>query len=337
MTTEKNREIHLKSRPQGTPQLSDFDCVETDIPAIGEGDILIRNAFMSVDPYMRGRMIERESYIPPFQIGAVLEGGAVGDVVASKADGFAVGDRVSHMKGWRTHAVCNAAECTKLPQGNEIPIQTFLGVMGMPGLTAYAGLLRVGALKEGETVLVSAASGAVGALVCQIAKLKNCTVIGTAGSDEKCSWLEDTAHIDKAINYKSCGNLTAAIAAAAPKGVDVYFENVGGDHLQAAIDVMRPFGRLAICGMIAQYNDETPRPGPNNLIQIVGKNLRMEGFIVSNHADMRDDFFRDMTQWITQGKIKWQETILDGVEQAPQAFMNLFSGDNFGKMLVRLA
>lgn len=334
--TTRSREIHLARRPDGMPKADDFTCTEATLDAPSSGEVLVRNIFMSVDPYMRGRMIDRESYVPPFQIGAVLEGGAIGEVVASGADGFKAGDLVSHMAGWREYALVKGETCNAVPSGTGIPLQAFLGTLGMPGLTAYAGLLRVGALADGETVFVSAASGAVGAIVCQIAKIKGCTVIGSAGSDDKCKWLEEEAGIDAAINYKSCGDLTAELAKHAPKGIDVYFENVGGVHLQAAIENMRPNGRIAMCGMISQYNDTKPMPGPHNLIQIVGKGLRMQGFIVSNHVDMMPDFMRDMAEWIGAGKIKWQETILDGIEEAPQAFMNLFTGGNSGKMLVRL-
>ena len=290
---------------------------------------------MSVDPYMRGRMYDRESYVPPFQIGAPLEGGAIGQVVASNSDKVAVGDYVQSMLGWREYAVAKGEDVQKVDE-TAAPIQAYLGTLGMPGMTAYAGLLRVGELKDGETVFVSAASGAVGAVVCQIAKAKGCFVVGTAGSDDKCKWLEETAGIDKAINYKTCGNLTEAVREAAPKGIDVYFENVGGEHLVAALENMRPFGRLAMCGMISQYNDTTPTPGPHNLIYMVGKSLKMQGFIVSNHFDLLPDFIRDMSQWIKEGKIKWEETVEDGIERAPNAFLNLFTGGNFGKMLVKV-
>ncbi|WP_422006782.1 NADP-dependent oxidoreductase [Pyruvatibacter mobilis] len=335
MSNVVSKEVRLKARPEGMPKLEDFEVAETEIGAPGDGEVLIRNIWMSVDPYMRGRMYDRESYVPPFQIGAPLEGGAIGQVVASNSDKVAVGDYVQSMLGWREYAVAKGEEVQKVDE-NAAPIQAYLGTLGMPGMTAYAGLLRVGELKDGETVFVSAASGAVGAVVCQIAKAKGCFVVGTAGSDDKCKWLEETAGIDKAINYKTCGNLTEAVREAAPKGIDVYFENVGGEHLVAALENMRPFGRLAMCGMISQYNDTTPTPGPNNLIYMVGKSLKMQGFIVSNHFDLLPDFIRDMSQWIKEGKIKWEETVEDGIERAPNAFLNLFTGGNFGKMLVKI-
>lgn len=331
----KSKEIQLAARPNGMPAHEHFNCVEVDVPSLNSGEVLVRNAFMSVDPYMRGRMTDRASYVPPFQIGKVLEGGAVGEVVASEDSGLKSGDFVSHMKGWREYAVCVAKECTVLPMDTGAPLQAFLGALGMPGMTAYVGLMRVGALKDGEIVFISAASGAVGATACQIAKAKGCFVVGSAGSDEKCAWLRDDIGIDATINYKTCGNLNAALHSAAPEGIDIYFENVGGAHLQAAIEAMRPSGRLVMCGMISQYNDTAPSPGPNNLILVVGKSLRMEGFIVSNHMDMFAEFSRDMTKWIGEGKMHWRETILEGIDQAPQAFMNLFTGANKGKMLVR--
>jgi len=331
-----SKECHLASRPEGMPKPENFTVVEKRIPEPRAGEILVRNIFMSVDPYMRGRMMDRKSYVPSFQVGEVLEGHAVGEVVDSRDEHFQPGDRVQHMKGWREYALARREELTVLPTDVGVPLQSFLGVLGMTGLTAYAGLLRIGELKENDAVFVSAASGAVGSIVCQIAKIKNCTVIGSAGSDEKCSWLEREAGVDTAINYKTCGHLTAAVAAACPGGIDVYFDNVGGAHLEAAIEAMRPFGRIVMCGMIAQYNATTPEAAPRNLIQVVGKQLKMRGFIVSSHTDMKHAFQHDMAGWINAGQVKWQETIVDGIEQAPRAFMDLFTGGNIGKMIVRL-
>ncbi|MGD1933949.1 MAG: NADP-dependent oxidoreductase [Candidatus Phaeomarinobacter sp.] len=336
MSNVVSKEVQLAQRPVGMPKLEDFQVKDVDVAAPSDGEVLVRNIWMSVDPYMRGRMYDRESYVPPFQIGAALEGGAIGQVVASNSDKAAVGDYVQSMLGWREYFVAKGEEVQKVDTSSGVPIQAFLGTLGMPGMTAYAGLLRIGELKDGETVFVSAASGAVGAIVCQIAKAKGCFVVGTAGSDDKCKWLEETAGIDKAINYKTCGDLTEAVRTAAPKGVDVYFENVGGEHLTAALENMRPMGRLAMCGMISQYNDTEPTPGPSNLIYMVGKSLKMQGFIVSNHFDLLPDFIRDMTTWIGEGKIKWEETVEDGIERAPQAFLNLFTGGNMGKMLVKV-
>jgi NADPH-dependent curcumin reductase CurA len=336
MSSYVSQEIRLKSMPQGLPDASHFELATVDVPAPAEGEIVVRNLYMSVDPYMRGRMTARDSYIPPFKLGAVMEGGAVGEVVASNAPSHAVGDHVVHMFGWREYAVAKAFNFQKIDP-NLAPIQAYLGTLGMPGLTAWAGLFKVANLKDGETVFVSAASGAVGSVVCQIAKAHGCYVVGSAGSDEKCRWLTEVAGIDHAINYKTCGNLDAAVKAAFPKGIDVYFENVGGAHLEAALNHMNLFGRAAFCGLIEQYNDTTPRPGPSNLINVVGKNLRLQGFIVSHYFDQMPQFIGEAAGLIQAGKLKWQETVEHGIANAPKAFLKLFSGENAGKMLVKLA
>jgi len=339
MGTRKGAEIRLKSRPTGMPDPANFDLVTVDVPDPGPGQVLVRNSYMTVDPYMRGRMMDRRSYVPPFQIGEALTGGAVGQVVAAGPGAhFQVGDHVLSMAGWREWFVASGPELMvqKIEQIPGVGIQSYLGALGMPGLTAYVGLLKIGELKDGERVFVSAASGAVGAIVCQIAKAKGCYVVGSAGSDEKCAHLKEDLGVDKIINYKTCGDLNAAVAAAFPEGIDVYFDNVGGAHLEAAIGNMRQFGRLAECGMIEQYNATEPPPGPRNLIMVVGLSLTMRGFIVSNHFDMMPDFMRDMATWIKAGKMTWRETIADGLAKAPEAFIGLFKGENFGKMLVRV-
>ena len=335
MSDPKNHEIRLKSRPEGMPTRANFELVETPIPTPGHGQVLIRNSYMSVDPYMRGRMVDRVSYSPPFQIGETLTGGAVGQVTASNNPKFAVGDFVSNFAGWREWFVTNGNDLQKIDP-SIVPIQTYLGTFGMPGLTAYAGLLNVGELKEGERVFVSAASGAVGAIVCQIAKNKGCYVVGSAGSDEKCEWLLKDARVDAAINYKTCGDLDSAVRAAFPQGIDVYFENVGGTHLVAALANMRMHGRIPVCGMIDQYNATTPPPGPYNIVAVIPLRLTIKGFLVSDFGHMQGDFVRDMGAWAKAGKLKWRETILDGLENAPEAFIGLFKGDNMGKMLVRI-
>ena len=334
-----SKEIHLASRPNGMPTKENFELAEVEVPALADGQVLIRNHWMSVDPYMRGRMMDVQSYVPPFQIGEVLSGGAIGEVVESKNPDVKVGTWLQHMNGWREFAVSDGL-FDQVIDPNIAPPQAFLGVLGMPGLTAYAGLLRVGELKDGDEVFVTAASGAVGSVVAQIAKAKGHHVAGSAGSDDKCKWLEDVAGIDKAINYKnygSQGELEAAMAEACPRGIDVYFENVGGDHLVSALNLMNTFGRMPLCGMISRYNDTAPQPGPWNLIMAVGKSLKLQGFIVTNHLDIAEDFMRDVPAWIKDGKIKWEETVFEGVENAPDAFMGLFSGANFGKMLVKLS
>jgi NADPH-dependent curcumin reductase CurA len=336
MNNQKNHEIRLKSRPVGVPTTDNFEVAETPVPTPQAGQVLVRNSFISVDPYMRGRMVDRKSYVPPFQIGQVLQGGAVGQVVASNGnDKLKVGDFVQSMNGWREWYVADAN--TVQPQ-QVLPgtkLQDYLGALGMPGMTAYAGLLRVGALKDGERVFVSAAAGAVGSIVCQIAKAKGCYVVGSVGSDEKAAYLKSLG-VDETINYRTAGDLNAAVAKAFPEGIDVYFENVGGAHLQAALNNMRPFGRIPFCGMIDMYNATEPPPGPNNLALIIGLQLTIKGFIVSSHYDMLADFHRDMAKWAKEGKMKWRETVVDGVEHAPQAFIGLFKGDNVGKMVVRV-
>jgi NADPH-dependent curcumin reductase CurA len=335
MQNQKSREIRLKSRPVGEPTAANFELVETDVPTPGPGQVLVRNSYMTVDPYMRGRMMDRRSYVPPFQIGEALQGGAVGQVVASNAAHLKVGDYVQSMLGWREWVVADGATMIKLDPSIG-PIQAYLGALGMPGLTAYVGLLKIGELKDGERVFVSAASGAVGQIVCQIAKAKGCYVVGSVGSDEKADFIVKDLGVDKAINYKKEGDLTAALQKAFPEGIDVYFDNVGGSHLQAALANMRNFGRIAACGAIEQYNVTEPPPGPNNLILVVGLSLTIRGFIVSNHFDMMGDFLRDMAAWKKAGKMKWKETIVEGIENAPKAFIGLFHGENFGKMLVKV-
>lgn len=332
-----NREIHLHSRPTGAPTPANFTLVETPMPRPGPGQFLVRNVWMSVDPYMRGRMMDRKSYVPPFAIGAPLDGGSVGQVVESQHDGFSPGDYVCGFAsgGWREYWVSDGAMIQKVDPALA-PLQSYLGVMGMPGMTAYTSLLRIGEPKPGETVFVSAAAGAVGSAVCQIAKIKGCRVVGSAGSDDKTRWLTHEAGVDAAINYRTAGDLLTAVQRACPQGIDVYYENVGGPHLEVALELMNKHGRLVMCGMISAYNAVEPPPGPRNLINVIGRSLKMQGFIVSDFLDMVPQFFMEMGQWVREGKIKWQETVVEGIERAPEAFLGLFTGDNIGKMLVRV-
>lgn len=330
-----SREISLASRPVGMPAAENFQIASRELPAPGPGEVLVHNKFMSVDPYMRGRMVDRASYVPPFAIGEALQGGAIDVVAHSNAEGLKKGDIVSSMFGWREAFVAPAAALEKLDVPARVPMESFLGVLGMPGLTAWAGLMQIGKPKPGDVVFVSGAAGAVGSIVAQVAKLKGCTVVASAGSDEKCEWLKSVG-VDHAINYRTCGNLLAAVQAAAPTGIDIYFDNVGGEHLEVAIEVARPFARLIECGMISAYNDTDPAPGPRNMIQIVGKSLTIRGFIVMEFAGLRGDFIAEVSGWIRAGKLKWQETVLEGIDQAPAAFIGLFEGRNNGKMLVKL-
>jgi len=325
----------LKRRPVGLPTAEDFDLVTVGVAPPRDGEVQVKNLYMSVDPYMRGRMFDRPSYVPPFEIGAALQGGAVGEVVSSAADGFKPGDVVSSMFGWREAFTADAKHLQKI-ETHGLPVQAFLGVAGMPGLTAYAGLIRVAEIKAGDVVFVSAAAGAVGQVACQVARLKGCTVIGSAGGPEKTAFLREIG-VDQVIDYKAEPDLKAALKRVAPKGVDVYFENVGGPHLEAALDSARVNGRFAICGMISIYNDEQPEPGPSNLSLIIGKRLRLQGFIVSDHFDLAPQFVNELSGWIKAGQLHYRETIDEGIAAAPDAFLKLFKGENVGKMLVKLA
>jgi len=316
------------------PQHSDFALVEVELPELKAGEALVKNLYMSVDPYMRGRMRAQGVYAAPYELNKPMYGGAIGEVLESTDDSLQAGDIVLNQAAWQDSFVAAAEQLQKLEPFDRDRLSLYLGTLGMPGMTAYVGLLRFGEPKPGETVFVSAASGAVGANVCQIAKLKGCRVVGSVGSDAKARWLQEECGVDAVINYKTCGDLSAALEAAAPAGVDVYFENVGGEHLQAALHCMNPFGRIAACGMIGGYN--TPQPGPNNLMLIVGKKIRINGFIVWDHRDMQADFLRDMTSWIKEGKVQSRETVVEGLENAVDAFLALFSGENFGKMIVKM-
>jgi NADPH-dependent curcumin reductase CurA len=329
-----SRELRLKSQPTGMPTADNFELVSVGLPDPAPGEVQVRNLWMTVDPYMRVRMNEARSYMPPFQIGEAMQGGAIGEVVVSNAPNLKAGDLVTSFLGWREGFNAPADGVAKLDT-HGLPPQAFLGVAGMPGLTAYAGLLRVAALKPGDVVFVSAAAGAVGQVVCQIAKLKGHTVIGSAGGAEKVAFLKEIG-VDHVIDYKAVPNLAEALIAAAPDGIDVYFENVGGEHLEAALAAAKPFARFALCGMISQYNATDAGAGTRGLIQVVAKSLRLEGFLVRHHADLQPVFIKELSDWVGEGKIKWRETVEYGIESAPSAFFKLFKGENLGKMLVKL-
>ncbi len=325
-----SKEIHLKSRPAGAPIADNFELIETNVADPGDGDVLVQNIYMSVDPYMRGQMREN------WPTGQVLMGGALGKVIVSNNPDFSTGDYVNNGSGWREYFLSNGTDLTKI-DASLAPLSAFLGVMGMPGLTAYGGLLVTGELKDGESVFVSAASGAVGSVVGQIARIKGCTVVGSAGSDDKVHQLINEFGFDHAFNYKTTDPLTE-LRKGAPEGIDVYFENVGGSQLEAALTHMRLNGRIPVCGMIAHYNDDgTATPGPRNLTEMIYKFITMRGFVVSAFADRQAQFLTDMSGWIKSGDMKYHETIVDGIENAPSAFMGLFDGSNNGKMLVKLA
>ncbi|MEU5257464.1 NADP-dependent oxidoreductase [Amycolatopsis sp. NPDC021455] len=329
-------EIRLASRPEGVPTHDNFEIVDTEVPSPGENQILVRNLIMSVDPAMRGRMKDVKSYAPPFQVGEVMSGGAVGEVVESNVDDVKVGDHVLHQAGWRTHAVLDAGRYVKV-DGAAAPLSTYLGVLGMPGLTAYSGLLESAEFKPGDTVFVSGAAGAVGSLVGQLAKLKGAKrVIGSAGSAEKVRHLIDDLGFDAAFNYKD-GSVAEQLHKAAPEGIDVYFDNVGGEHLEAAIDAITVHGRIAICGMISTYNATEPTPAPRNLAQVIAKRLTIRGLLVIDHWHLQQQFVTEVAPLVSSGQIKYSETFVDGIRNAPEAFLGLLSGANTGKMLVRIA
>ncbi|GDY30136.1 NADP-dependent oxidoreductase [Gandjariella thermophila] len=330
-------EVRLASRPQGWPTEDNFEIAEVAVPKPEAGQVLVRNTLMSVDPYMRGRMNDVKSYVPPFAIGKPLEGGAVGEVVESTVDDLKPGDFVLHGLGWREYALPDAKHATKVDP-NVAPLGAYLGVLGMPGLTAYAGLLEVAAFREGDAVFVSGAAGAVGQVAGQIARLRGASrVIGSAGSAAKVRYLTDELGFDAAFNYKD-GPVVEQLRAAAPDGIDVYFDNVGGDHLEAALTVLNTHGRAALCGAIAQYNDTAPPPGPRNLALAITKRLTLRGFIVMDHQHLQQDFVREVGSWVRDGKLRYTETVVDGgVRRAPEAFLGMLRGQNTGKMLVKLA
>lgn len=333
------REFHLKSRPVGAAGLDNFEIVERQLPDLAKGQLLVRALWMSVDPYMRGRMNEGPSYIRPFAVGKPLEGDAIGVVEQSRHEGFRPGDKVKHFYGWRDRAVLDAAAVTRVDP-TVAPLSSWLGPLGIPGLTAWAGLVHVARLKEGERVFVSGAAGAVGSMAVQIARIKGARVVASVGSEEKARWVKDELGADAVINYKdhqTAADLTRALAQAAPQGVDVYFDNVGGGHLEAALAVANDFARFAICGMIALYNDTVPQPGPRNMTALIVKRITLQGYMILDHLDLIPAFNREMIGWLREGRIKSRETIAEGLENAPKAFLGLFSGDNTGKMLVKVA
>jgi NADPH-dependent curcumin reductase CurA len=326
------REIRLAARPKGWPTAETFEHASVDLPPLSDGQVLVRNLFMSVDPYMRGRMNDVKSYVPPFQVGKALEGGAIGEVVESRAPELNKGDVVQSMRGWRDYFVAPAAELRTVERVQ--PLSAHLGALGMPGLTAWVGLKLVD-VKAGDRVFVSGAAGAVGSMAGQLAKLRGCFVVGSAGSAEKVRTLMSELGFDAAFNYKE-GDLKKQLAAAAPEGIDVYFDNVGGDHLEAALGAMREHGRIAACGSISRYNDEAPSPGPRNMFLFVTRRLTMRGFIVTDHVRESKAFAAEVAPLLASGKVRAPETVVEGLENAPQAFLDLLRGGNVGKMIVKI-
>jgi NADPH-dependent curcumin reductase CurA len=332
MTMTTTRAWHLIARPDGLPKTSDFALEAAPVPALEDGWVRVDNSWLSVDPYMRGRMNDVKSYVPPFALGEPMTGGAVGKVVESRSNALAVGDTVFHMLGWREAAAGPAEAFNKVPP---IPAEDhqWLGMLGLTGATAYFGLLRVAEAKEGDTVFVSAAAGAVGSAVVQIAKAKGMNVIGSAGGADKCAWVKELG-ADAVVDYKA-GSIVKGLLEAAPKGIDVYFDNVGGDHLDAALAAARQNARFAICGMIDNYNAGPP-PAFRYMMRVIGARIMIKGFIYTDYLPEMADFYRDMGGWIASGAVTSRETVREGIEAAPGAFMELFSGGNTGKMLVKL-
>jgi NADPH-dependent curcumin reductase CurA len=331
------REIHLAARPSGEPTEDLFRLVQTTLPDPGPDQIIVRNLAMSVDPYMRGRMRDAPSYAPPWQLDRPALGAAVGEVIASGSERVAVGDLVLHGLGWREHALLPAGQATVLPRREGVSPTLYLGALGMPGRTAYVGLYRIARFRPGDTVFVSAAAGAVGSMVGQLARLGGAgRVIGSAGSAAKIDHLLHELQFDAAFDYHD-GPIEELLASAAPDGVDVYFDNVGGEHLQAAIGAMRLGGRIAICGAISGYNTEQPQPGPDNLGLFIGRRLTMAGFLVGDHADLAEEFTERVGGWIADGSITVRETVVNGLDNAPRAFIGMLRGENIGKMVIDLS
>ncbi|GAB1691619.1 NADP-dependent oxidoreductase [Krasilnikovia sp. M28-CT-15] len=332
----RSTEVRLAARPHGWPTAETFEFAETEIPDPGPGQVLVRNLLMSVDPYMRGRMDDRESYVAPFEVGKALEGGAVGEVVASGDERIKPGTVVLHGLGWRDYALLDARHVNPVDP-SVAPLGAYLGVLGMPGLTAYAGLFETAEFKPGDVVFVSSAAGAVGQVVGQLAKLKGAgRVIGSAGSAAKVAYLTDELGFDAGFDYHD-GPVRDLLGAAAPDGIDVYFDNVGGEHLEAAIGAMRVHGRITICGMISVYNATAPTPAPRNLPMMISKRLTMRGMLVRDHAKLQGRFLAEVAPLLADGSLRNRETVHEGLAQAPEAFLAMLRGDGVGKHLIRIA
>ena len=334
MSKISSREIHLASRPKGIPTTANFTLVPTELEPLQDQQVLVRNLFMSVDPYMRGRMNDGKSYVPPFELDKPLDGGAVGEVIESRAREFKPGDAVTSNFGWREYFIASPKELR--PVSREVqPLSVYLGVLGMTGMTAWVGLNLV-EVKAGDVVFISGAAGAVGSVAGQLAKLRGCRVIGSAGSMEKVMFLREECGFDIAFDYKT-GPVLEQLNLEAPDGIDVYFDNVGGETLEAALSVLRVHGRIIACGSISGYNEEKPQPGPSNLFNITTKRLTMKGFIVRDWLDRQGEFEKEVGGYLQAGKLKNKETVVEGIEQAVGAFIGLFEGKNIGKMLVKLS
>ncbi len=334
MTTPTNRQVLLRQRPVGRPSADNFEVVSSAMPTVADGGVLRRTIYLSLDPYMRGRMSDGPSYATPVALGQPMCGHTVSQVVESLNPAFKPGDIVAGYDGWQEYGFSKGAELRKLDPA-AAPISTALGTLGMPGMTAYVGLLDIGQPKPGETVVVSAASGAVGSVVGQIARIKGCRAVGIAGSTAKCEYVVNELGFDACVNYKDA-EFRAALSAACPQGIDVYFENVGGAVFAAVLRLLAVHARIPLCGMIADYNATETTPGPNLRFLLV-KRAMIKGFIVSDHNDRAAAFQRDCAAWLKEGKLKYREDIVDGLDAAPAALLKLFDGENFGKLLVRVS
>jgi NADPH-dependent curcumin reductase CurA len=328
-----SREIRLVARPRGFPDEQLFELAETPVSEPGEGQLLVRNAYFSVDPYMRPRMNDVRSYVAPYTLGEAMTGGAVGRVAASRHPRFREGDWVLHSFGWREWALSDGHGVRTIDPA-AAPVSAFLGVLGMPGFTAYHGLFEIGRPQEGATVFVSGAAGAVGSAAGQMAKIAGCRVLGCAGSAEKVAWLRELG-FDYAFDYRE-QSVRRALAEAAPDGIDIYFDNVGGDSLEAAIGALRTYGRIVACGSISRYNDVEASAGPRNMFMVVTKRLLMQGYIISDHYDRFPEFLAKAQEWVRDGRLRYRETVVEGIENAPRAFLGLLRGENVGKMLVKV-
>ncbi|MDQ0219087.1 NADP-dependent oxidoreductase [Peribacillus cavernae] len=330
------KEIHLANRPEGMPSASDFSYVEREIPIPGEKQVLLKTLYLSVDPYMRGRMQDVKSYIPPFKLNEVIVGGVIAEVIESKSEYFRQGDVVIGNLGWAEFTAANEKEIRKIDP-SVAPVTTHLGILGMPGLTAYFGLLDIGQPKEGETVVVSGAAGAVGSVVGQIARIKGARVVGIAGSDEKINYLKEELGFDEAINYKTTDNLKEALRKACPDGVDVYFDNVGGEITDAVFTQLNKFARIPLCGAISSYNLDGPDVGPRVQSAMIKTSALMKGYTIGDYAPRFKEASEYLGGWLQEGKLKYEETIVEGFENTPDAFLGLFKGTNKGKQLVKVA
>jgi len=335
MTTKVNHQWRLVSRPNGLVKESDFNWVEEPPPDPDNGHVLIRNMYLSLDPANRGWMTDRKSYVPPVGIGEVMRAGGIGRVEKSNHPNFQEGDIVQGMLGWQEYSVVDGRALTKLPKDSQLPLTAYLGLFGYIGLTAYFGLLDVGKPKEGETLVVSAAAGAVGSIVGQIGKIKGCRVVGIAGSDEKCRWIVDELGFDAAIDYKK-EPVFEKLKQHCPGGIDIYFDNVGGEILDAVLALINLRARIPICGMISQYNATEPVPGPTNLVNLIARRARMEGFLVLDYVNRTQEAMTDLGKWLAEGKIKYRVDVVEGLKNAPSAINKLFDGSNQGKLIVKV-